>query len=265
MHIPFTFGTTIETYQALPMKIVEHVVGQFRDGVHGAHWRMKEEFINKLFQSSILVGEPHIPWGEFNPSLNMTSSVGCPMYQTPTKYWPQNLSHHYFGNRTVFGVLRDPYERLVAMFRGDAQDYGHFDKKFEESCDVNGAIKALMTKILAEGESFGNHCAFLAQSDYFEGYYGIRLPIDGRRFPTSLNEAFKAHGYEQRINSSLIFHPKGCDDVWAGDLDDETKALVKKVYSGDFELICKHFNHCDDTENVCIHEIPGNCPKKVSQ
>merc|ERR1719499_1593381 len=43
-----------------------------------------------------------------------SQTTGCHLMNTPGKYWPKDLAERYFGNRTVFGILRDPYERLVA-------------------------------------------------------------------------------------------------------------------------------------------------------
>ena len=64
-------------------------------------------------------------WGGVAPELQGLSDVtGCPMYFTPPKYWPGDLAKAYLGGKKVFGILRNPYERLVAMFRGGYSEYG---------------------------------------------------------------------------------------------------------------------------------------------
>jgi len=129
----------------------------------------------------------------------------------------------------------------VAMFRGDIPGYGgNFDKELRAKCDVNGAIKLVMQETLGGANPFREECSFLPQAEYFEGPYGIELPVDLRLFPQSMNEVFQNHGYaEMVIHDEDVFHVSGCDDVWAADLDNETRSLVRKVYARDFELLCK--------------------------
>merc|ERR1719330_181806 len=78
-------------------------------------------------------------WGMMIPELSLTSPhTGCPTYLTPQRYWPKDLQHRYFGNRTIFGMLRDPYERLAAIFRGNVnEEYGGQFPQFIEKCDLN--------------------------------------------------------------------------------------------------------------------------------
>jgi len=93
---------------------------------------------------------------------------------------------------------------------------------------------------------------------------GITAPIDGRKFPESMNAAFGAHGYDTvQIDGKDLVPIHGCPNSWAGDLDLETQQLVKKVYAKDFELICKHFGYCTDSELTCTKGVPGMCPPKA--
>lgn len=68
------------------------------------------------------------PAGSFNPEL--PELVGWFGKSAPTR-------------------LRDPYERLVAMFRGDYAGYGGFSGWHRTFCDVDGAIKQKMEGILS--------------------------------------------------------------------------------------------------------------------
>merc|ERR1719436_410961 len=79
-----------------------------------------------------------------------------------------------------------------------------------------------------------------------------------------MNAVFKDHGYRDMfIGLEDIFHATACPDVWAGDLDAETKALVRRVYVRDFALLCEHFNYCDEAENTCSSQVPQMCPEHV--
>jgi len=196
--------------------------------------------------------------------MAMSSVTGCPMYLTPQKHWPQGLREQYFGNRTVFGMLRDPYERMVAIFRGETgEDYGGLYPDFFPTCDVSGAVKFMMRRYL-RGDKYSNGCVFIPQAEYFEGAHGITLPVDNRRFPDSMNKVYKAHGYNNTLISTPdILHVTACPDTWAADLDAEARQLVRQVYARDFELLCTHFGHCDSEESTCIRGVPDMCPKSV--
>jgi len=209
---------------------------------------------------------PGVAWGFLSPELwNLTSSfTGCPLYLTPPKYWPMDLAAAYFGSRKGFGILRDPYERLVAIFRGNGAGYSSGYKEAFETCDVNQAIKTMMKMHLAGANIFRDNCIFVPQSEYFDGPYGVALPVDNRNFPASVNQVFAEHGYpEMRINLTDILHVTGCPQVWPGDLDNETRALVRMAYRKDFDLLCKHFGHCNVEENTCIWQVPTMCPDHV--
>merc|ERR1719325_299712 len=78
-----------------------------------------------------------------------------------------------------------------------------------------------------------------------------------------MNKVFQEHHYYEHITRNDIFHVGGCKEVWAADLDSETRVLVQQVYKRDFELLCKHFNYCDVNENTCISQVPEMCPKHM--
>lgn len=245
--VPFNFGITISKVAGL---------GQGQDWgqqteayfklVHMAPPESSWEAVRSQVQPNAEI------WGGLNPDLRMPSAVtGCPLHYTPQKWWPRPLAEQYFGNKTVFGILRDPYERLVSF---------HRDPDFYPDCDVNKAVKATLLQYLG-GNRFAQGCRFLPQAEFFDMPYGITLPIDIRRFPASANEVLEKHGYNNtHINMDDVLRAGGCPNVWAGDLDAETRKLVRFIYKRDFELLCKHFGYCDQEETICLAHIPGMCP-----
>jgi len=260
MHVPYNFGHTVEMEALLPF------IPNFNKGVNGkdktaSGFTMMNVTWPMVQAWKFLKGPGAEVWGHFHPDLQGINKVsGCPNYFTPPKHWPKELAEKYFGNRTIFGMLRDPYERLNSIFRGGFSDYGGSYPEFFKTCDVNGAVKQMMKEYIDKNDHFHAGCTFLPQAEYFDGEYGIKLPIDNRRFPSHLNEVFKEHGYKFKINTNNVAHVRGCDSTWSGDFDAETRALVKQVYKRDFELLCKTFNYCDDEESVCIPEVPYMCP-----
>jgi len=263
MHIPYNFGHTVESIgmfgpgdlSAVKMSSYLSTLGGVGRVTRQASW----EEANRMTRENGAV------WGHLNPDLQVTSAVtGCPMYYTPQKHWPRGLAEKYFGNKTVFGLLRDPYERLVAFFRGGYEGYGGSYPQFTKTCDVNGAVKQMMKDFLAMNDTFAQGCTFVPQAEFFEGPYGISLPVDNRAFPASMNEVFVEHGYPDfQIQTTDILHVHRCPNVWAADLDSETRGLVKKFYARDFELLCEHFGYCDREENCCIWQVPGMCPPEL--
>lgn len=268
MHVPYNFGHTVESV-GMFSTIVRNLIGFVKDpfvkaaqqhgvsgddGSSGYNWAT----INRIQKRN------GATWGHANPDLRINNTqTGCPMYFSPPKYWPDDLAHEYFGNKTVFGLLRDPYERLVSMFRGNLKEYGNFDESYFQKCDVNGAVKAMMKSLIAGKNKFVRSCAFLPQAEYFDGPYGISVAVDNRRFPHSMNDVFEEFGYSNmHIRPKDIFHVLDCPDVWAGDLDEETKALVREVYKKDFDLICRTFKYCEEGQNVCLRYIADMCPTK---
>jgi len=277
MHIPYNFGHTIEQVAMVARK-------QLDDGHAFAHNMLHEEStqgISNAQYSNASMTPPPFPkelqwamvglmkqvggevWGHWNPEIQkINTKTGCSLFFTPQKYWDQADLDNYFGNKTVFGMLRDPYERLVAMFRGNFQGYGGFDEKFHAECDVNGALQTMLRSYKA-GDQFASECTFLPQAEYFDGPYGVKLPIDNLLFPTSMNEVFAKHSYDNmHITTPDIIHVRGCDDVWAADLNAETKQLIQEVYARDFDLLCENFGYCDKEANVCLTQVPYMCPPK---
>lgn len=194
--------------------------------------------------------------------LGWTTSpkIECPLMYTPAKLWPPQLAQQQFGNKTVFGILRDPYERLVAQFRG-----AYRLKHPELGCDVNAGVKQMMREYMfsvASGNPYTEQCNWLPQAEYFDPPFGASLPVDNRKFPESMNEVLAAHGFPQ-IAHEEVQHVSGCDDKWVGDLDREAKELVRTVYQRDFEMLCTHFGYCEKYEETCLTHIEGMCPERT--
>lgn len=267
MHIPYNFGHTIEQVALMPLFS--------RDMVHG----MQQAFLKKSKTDGVEVSQDRldlmnmmkrhdgVAWGHFNQDLqDIDPKTGCPMYFTPPKYWPTKLAQKYFANKTIFGVLRDPYERIVSQFRGNVEGYGGFDDGAHERCSLNVGVKEMLKKYIAGGDKvkFDQECSFLPQAEYFDGEYGIKLPIDNRKFPHSMNKVFKDNNYGDafQIRQKDILHVMECENLWAEDLDAEARALVRQVYKADFDLNCKHFGYCDFEENVCLQGVENMCPPK---
>lgn len=263
VHVPFNFGHTVENvamFGSGPLSAVKMYrylmgLGGFSEIKRQATWT----------EAHRMTREGGEVWGHLNPDLQLTSeATGCPMYYTPQKYWPKDIAEKYIGNKTTFGMLRDPYERLVALFRGDMDGYGGSYPEMLKTCDVNGAVKKMMKDYISGNSTFAQGCTFLPQAEFFDGPYGIKLPINNRQFPASMNQAFVEHGYPDfEIHQSDILHVNNCNEIWSGDLDAETRSLVRQVYRRDFDLLCKHFSYCDDQENACVWQVPMMCPKKV--
>lgn len=225
MHVPFNFGHTVESVAAF---------------------------------SGVI-------WGSMNPALTETSNAtGCPYYFTPPKYWPVDLANQYFGSSEVFGILRDPYERLVAMFRGGMEGYGAaYNHSLLETCDIDQGIQEMLHNYLYGGNRFASDCALIPQAEYFEGPYAITVPVDNRLFPHSANAVLAEHGYPIYIPQDAILHVSDCQEKWSADLSPETRRLIRQIYAKDFELLCSHFGYCDNDEVVCLTYVNGMCPESV--
>lgn len=207
-------------------------------------------------------------WGPINPDLQEISTVSnCPMYYTPPKDWPTELADRYFTNKTVFGILRDPYERLMAFYRGfhSGGSVVTGEKFISDGrlCDISSFVKELFQKDFDEWDH-DPKCQLQPQAWFFEGSHGIKIPIDIRKFPESANILLTDHGYDN-VHLSLddIFHVSGCDETWAGSIDDEAKQLIKTFYAADFKLLCQKFGYCTEGENVCLTYVPGMCPHSL--
>jgi hypothetical protein len=255
MHVPHSFGHTIE-------KVA--FAGTNNNATYQLGSAIAE--LGTTGSSSMLktLGAPGGRlWGRMVPELHQISEVtGCPLYFTPAKHWPKDIAETYFRNWTIFGVLRDPYERLVAQFRGLTKEHGGNYSEFYKTCDVNGAVKKMLATYLS-GNFYAEGCSFLPQAEYFDPPYGIALPIDNRRFPDSANQVMAQHGHPFHIDTSDVILPAECSEMWAGDLDCETKFLIKQVYGRDFELLCEHFGYCNHDVNTCVRSVPNMCPDDI--
>jgi len=257
VHTPFNFGHTIENVALFGQKTTADMqfdwirsMGGFSHSDGGLTW----DKVYKVKQPEGYV------WGHNSPDLQGNSSVGCPYYYTPQKYWEKELQEKYIGNKKVFGVLRDPYEHLTALYRGHVDGYGaDASDNYFDTCEINDVMKKSLKAYLA-GDRFASGCTFLPQAEFFEGPYGISVPIDNRRFPDSANEVFEKEGSDLRLTGDHVLHVVGCQNAWTGDLDAETKSMIRQIYHKDFELLCKHFGYCDDQEDTCLTHIPAMCP-----
>lgn len=212
-------------------------------------------------------------WGAMYPGMLNMSSVGCPMYLTPPEYWPQDLAQAYFGDKKVFGTLRDPYERLVAFFRGQESrpsDYGGDFSQWFASCDVDSAIRHVLEEYLSASDPFAYACTYLPQVNYFGGEFGnaskfgITEAVDHRRSPLAQNEMLLRHGYDFQIEIADQMHVSGCNEVWSAAFTPYTRDLIRQVYADDFKLICETFGHCEDGD-VCPICLPQMCPSNITK
>ena len=110
------------------------------------------------------------------------------------KHWPEEIAKWYFAEKKIFGMLRDPYERLVAFFRGNYPGYGGNYPEEQRTCDVDAAVRKMMLRYMA-GDIYAEGCTFLPQAEYFDAPFGITLAVDNRWFPDSANDLLAEHGY----------------------------------------------------------------------
>mmetsp|Transcript_4674 Transcript_4674/g.10252 ORF Transcript_4674/g.10252 Transcript_4674/m.10252 type:complete len:312 (-) Transcript_4674:107-1042(-) len=204
-------------------------------------------------------------WGSVYPGMSNTSSVtGCPMYFTPMKYWPQSLIDEYVGSNEVWGIFRDPYERLVSEFRGGMREYGGlFDQVLLENCSTDLAVKQMVQNYLASNNPYSSGCALLPQVEFTEGTPHVTIPVDNRLFPHSANSLMAEHGLPYSIQQADILHVSNCPNSHVGELQPDTMALIRQVYARDFELLCTSFGYCDNTEVTCLRYINGMCPETL--
>merc|ERR1712194_32729 len=236
-------------------------------------------------------------YGAFNPEL---PGLTCPLFYTPQKYWPEAIAEEYFGSvgtKGIFANLRNPFEMLTAIFRmshdvvhnhpmgvvegynvsrefPDGKVYSNDGKVCTNPDDgLYGDINTWVKHVVPNMASFSGPevlpvnvgCYMQPQAPFFDGFYGITHPLDMREFPHTATKYLKKHGIDVQpgIQPNHLMHVRSCDNTWAGDFDDEAKALVLKYYKRDFELACEYFGHCDFTEPVCNQHIPGMCPDKL--
>lgn len=269
MHIPHNFGHTVEMVAAFGSGPSAKI--KFRTAI-----AMNREFMRDFKEGPImpqLYQHNQSVWGGLDENLAVKSNVNCTMYLTPPKYWPDDLAKQYFGDKKVFGILRDPYERLVTYFRSAVADdsgdesignYSYWAKK----CDVNGAVYHMMKYYLRvkNRNPYIRDCAFLPQAEYFDGKYGIKIAVDNRKFPMSMNRVFDDHGYNNmHIETADCLRAQGCNEIWAGTLAPATRKLIQEVYAKDFELLCSKFGYCNKEENTCVDSVYSMCPKNMTK
>lgn len=269
MHIPCNFGHTIE----------KEALGK------GANLRLVYESSSAKSQAEEEAimhrakGTQGVFWGQMDPSTRQISNAtGCNMYYTPGKYWPSHLARSYFGQRTIFGVLRDPYDKAVNEFRRQVQKVdsvynwqlranvsareGHPEREglryqtYYDTCDVNGYLKEELLKYKA-GDHFRGNCALVPQAEYFDSPWGVAVPVDNRLIPGSINTVLGDYGYSYRVDKTI--HNWLCPNISAFSLDTEVKGLIQEVYARDFDLLCSYFGYCNRTEMICLEAIPQMC------
>jgi len=183
-------------------------------------------------------------------SAGSVSVTGCHLADTPPKYWPANFAKMYFENRTRFGLLQNPYTRLVNYFKAHL----HLFEQEHETCDINTAIVNELGKYSA-GDKFGKNCAFIPQSEYLTGKYGATELIDARDLSDSLETLMSKHDYKfnkDNFATVLTKRQQGfggkCQHLSARSFTESSRQTIKNVYHNDFALLCQHFLYCDTDE-----------------
>jgi len=261
VHVPMNFGNSITEQAALGTGSNLSYAEVTAAG--GKGW----DYIN-----SIALEDASF-WGPMNPDLQVHSnwnggelmsdtSQGCPMYYTPQQYWPVDLAQKFFGDKTVFGLLRNPYDRFLAFLRaeegGVLQGFA-FDNR---TCDFSAKVKMMFAGKASWPPAM--RCQLQPQAPFFEGKNRITLPLGLEDFPMNAQTLLEEHGYSSvHLDPNEMHHVAGCDNTWGMDLDAETKAILKNYYAKDFALMCKVFGQCDTDHASCCKRVPGMCPLKA--
>jgi len=220
-------------------------------------------------------------WAEMEPQLRRMSSVGCDMYYTPQQHWPENIATSYFRNRNVFGVIRDPYDKLVNEFRMQVMPFasvyagvtrqqvsereGTMEREeppytgfggIYDRCDVNEFLRLELPKV--KKNPYRANCHFVPQVEFLKGENAINLPVDARKLPESFNQLMDEHGYEFRMDDTM--HNMLCPGLWAGSLEDDVKGMIKEMYAEDFDFLCKTWGYCNRNEMFCMKGMTYMCP-----
>jgi len=203
-------------------------------------------------------------WGHASPMLRATSQVtGCILADTPPNDWPEMFAKKYMDNKIAFGVLQDPYTRIVDFFKSHPRVFA----TETETCDVDTAVEKSLGR-WTSGDKYELNCGLIPQSEYFDGKYGAKLAIDGRNLTGSLHETMQKHGFDFNKNGFADLMARRqkiggkCQHLWAGSLSNYSKKLVKVVYENDFKLLCSKFNYCDNDETPCLDKLSGACQVK---
>jgi hypothetical protein len=256
VHVPMNFGTAIALSAA---------VGS-GSNLYDQMTMAAESGWSKV---SKMVDTDNPVWGRFNPDLQGKSTFGYPMYYTPSKYWPVDKKYPYFGNKRTFGILRDPYERILALFRTSISIYdasrGWDFRDDRRNCaeELNEWVKSNLKPLVLHSTEHPQNVDLHVQAGYFEGDNPIEEVLDMDSFPQSANELLQKHGYNVSIGVDDMFHYHGCDDTFVDDLNAESKNLIEFYYARDFKLRCDKLGHCDKTKHHCVVQAPGMCPKRL--
>jgi hypothetical protein len=263
VHVPLNLGNPlVEAAVMGSQSRSKHKADPGADRVAGGHagWKMLNE-----------MAQPHATiWGPMHPDLQEESDYGCPLFETPQQHWPGDKARTYFSNKTVFGMLRDPYDRWVSAFRGflsivpnaHPQAKGWDFEPDDMTCDINTWTQMMLAAPTLWPKAVA--CKLQPQAAFFEGPHRITMPVDLRAFPENANTLLKAHGYDNiNMDPTRMTHSTGCDNTWAGDLNNASKTLIHNYYRRDFDLVCQRLGHCSHNENVCATGVPGACPAKL--
>lgn len=277
-HVPCTFGHTVEM---AGLSLPRSDTSAWLKVWQSFHVATPQEAL-QMMHTAVPLDTPL--WGMMDPMLRGYSSMtGCHLYYTPPKYLPTDVGQHYYGNKSAFTFLRDPYDRLVNDFR--AQVYGldsifafscrqntswrenHLEresaqyKRWYRSCDVNAYLRAELPKVLA-GDVYRADCHFVPQAEYFENPFANTTAIDNRGLPQKFNDLMVEHGYFNISMPSNTLHNYVCNNISAYTLAEDVKALIRQVYARDFDLICNLFGYCDREEVTCLQQVPNMCGGK---
>jgi hypothetical protein len=183
------------------------------------------------------------------------------------------MTHPPAGHHPIGVVLGYNISLLGYNITEDGQRYSNDGKTCADPDaglygDINTWVKYVipnMTSFKVPHIPVEVGCYLQPQAPFFDGPYGINHPLDMREMPHTATEYLEKHGIDVNpgIKPNDLMHVISCDNTWAGDFDDEAKALVFEYYERDFELACQYFGHCNFTEPICNQHVAGMCPDKV--
>jgi len=264
VHVPMNFGNSVTEQAALGSGSGLSWGEVTAAGTKG--W----DYVNSIAQE-----RPSF-WGPMNPDLQkksnwngkgfLSTNDGCPLYYTPQQHWPEDLAKSYFGNRTIFGNLRDPYDRFLAMLRGMiGGTVQGLQNSTAEECgeDFSEKIKTILPQFASLPTAL--RCQIQEQAPFFEGSHKITEILDLAQFPANAQQVLDEHGYDNvKLEPWEMHHVAGCDNTCDYDLDEDAKTLMQQFYARDFALIKSVFGHENNggTACTCCKGVPGMCPPK---
>mmetsp|Transcript_42857 Transcript_42857/g.79903 ORF Transcript_42857/g.79903 Transcript_42857/m.79903 type:complete len:382 (-) Transcript_42857:77-1222(-) len=277
-HVPCTFGHSVEM---AGLQVPRSDLGGWLKVWESFKAPTGKEALDLIRSAS---KSPEVPlWGMMDPVLRGVSNLtGCHLYYTPPKYLPRDIGQQYYGNKSAFTFLRDPYDRAVNDFRAQVFGLdsiftrscrqntsfreGHLERESERylkwyrTCDVNSYLREELPKVM-EGDIYRADCHFLPQAEYFENPFANTTAVDNRQIPDSFNALMVERGYFN-ITMPSTLHNYVCNNISAYTLAEDVKVLIRKVYARDFDLICNLFGYCDREEVTCLGQIPNMCGGK---